>query len=74
MRSGHSAQACRFLSMDAVVNAAAFGAFANSGGGDRHGQRQRVRRYGRFGGKAGVEAFTELRWITVQATPRHYPF
>jgi benzaldehyde dehydrogenase (NAD) len=30
--------------------------------------------YGRFGGKAGVEAFTELRWITIQTTPRHYPF
>ena len=30
--------------------------------------------YGRFGGKAGVEAFTELRWITLQTTPRHYPF
>jgi benzaldehyde dehydrogenase (NAD) len=30
--------------------------------------------HGRFGGKAGVEAFTELRWITVQTTPRHYPF
>jgi benzaldehyde dehydrogenase (NAD) len=30
--------------------------------------------YGRFGGKAGVDAFTELRWITVQTTPRHYPF
>jgi acyl-CoA reductase-like NAD-dependent aldehyde dehydrogenase len=30
--------------------------------------------FGRFGGKAGVEAFTELRWITVQTTPRHYPF
>jgi acyl-CoA reductase-like NAD-dependent aldehyde dehydrogenase/ABC-type branched-subunit amino acid transport system ATPase component len=29
---------------------------------------------GRFGGKAGVEAFTELRWITVQTTPRNYPF
>lgn len=27
-----------------------------------------------LGGKAGVEAFTELRWITVQTTPRHYPF
>jgi hypothetical protein len=26
------------------------------------------------GGKAGVEDFTELRWITVQTTPRHYPF
>jgi acyl-CoA reductase-like NAD-dependent aldehyde dehydrogenase len=30
--------------------------------------------YGRFGGKAGVDAFTELRWITIQTTPRHYPF
>jgi acyl-CoA reductase-like NAD-dependent aldehyde dehydrogenase len=30
--------------------------------------------YGRFGGKAAVEAFTELRWITIQTTPRHYPF
>jgi benzaldehyde dehydrogenase (NAD) len=30
--------------------------------------------YGRFGGKAGIEAFTELRWITVQTALRHYPF
>jgi acyl-CoA reductase-like NAD-dependent aldehyde dehydrogenase len=30
--------------------------------------------YGRFGGKAAIEAFTELRWITIQTTPRHYPF
>lgn len=30
--------------------------------------------YGRFGGKAGIDAFTELRWITVQTKPRHYPF
>jgi benzaldehyde dehydrogenase (NAD) len=30
--------------------------------------------YGRFGGNAGIEAFTELRWITFQTTPRHYPF
>ena len=30
--------------------------------------------YGRFGGKAGIDAFTELRWITVQTRPRHYPF
>ena len=30
--------------------------------------------YGRFGGRAGIEAFTELRWITMQTTPRHYPF
>ena len=29
---------------------------------------------GRFGGKAGVHEFTELRWITVQTGPRHYPF
>lgn len=30
--------------------------------------------YGRFGGRAGIDAFTELRWITVQTAPRHYPF
>lgn len=30
--------------------------------------------YGRFGGQAGIDAFTELRWITVQNVPRHYPF
>jgi benzaldehyde dehydrogenase (NAD) len=30
--------------------------------------------WGRFGGRAGIEAFTELRWITVQTTDRHYPF
>ena len=30
--------------------------------------------YGRFGGKAGIDAFTDLRWITVQTSPRHYPF
>jgi vanillin dehydrogenase len=30
--------------------------------------------YGRFGGKAGIDQFTELRWITIQTTPRHYPF
>ena len=29
---------------------------------------------GRFGGKAGVHEFTELRWITLQTAPRHYPF
>jgi benzaldehyde dehydrogenase (NAD) len=29
---------------------------------------------GRFGGRAGVAEFTDLRWITVQTTPRHYPF
>lgn len=30
--------------------------------------------WGRFGGRAGIDAFTELRWITVQTTARHYPF
>ena len=30
--------------------------------------------YGRFGGKAGIAEFTELRWITIQNEPRHYPF
>jgi acyl-CoA reductase-like NAD-dependent aldehyde dehydrogenase len=29
--------------------------------------------YGRFGGKAAIEEFTDLRWITIQNTPRHYP-
>lgn len=29
---------------------------------------------GRFGGKAGVAEFTELRWITMQTLPRQYPF
>ncbi|WP_408904148.1 aldehyde dehydrogenase [Pseudoroseomonas cervicalis] len=30
--------------------------------------------YGRFGGRAGVAEFTELRWITVETAPGHYPF
>jgi benzaldehyde dehydrogenase (NAD) len=29
--------------------------------------------YGRFGGKAGIDAFTELRWITMETQPGHYP-
>lgn len=29
--------------------------------------------YGRFGSKASIPEFTELRWITVQTEPRHYP-
>jgi benzaldehyde dehydrogenase (NAD) len=29
--------------------------------------------FGRFGGKAALEEFTELRWITVQELPRQYP-
>ncbi len=30
--------------------------------------------YGRFGGSAAIEEFTNLRWITVQTGARHYPF
>jgi len=29
--------------------------------------------YGRFGGRAGIDAFTELRWITVETEPGHFP-
>ena len=29
--------------------------------------------YGRFGGSAGIDAFTELRWITVEDPNQHYP-
>jgi acyl-CoA reductase-like NAD-dependent aldehyde dehydrogenase len=29
--------------------------------------------YGRFGGKAGIDSFTELRWITVETQAGHFP-
>ena len=29
--------------------------------------------FGRFGGTAAIDEFTELRWITVQSGTRHYP-
>jgi acyl-CoA reductase-like NAD-dependent aldehyde dehydrogenase len=29
--------------------------------------------FGRFGGRAALEEFTELRWISVQELPREYP-
>jgi acyl-CoA reductase-like NAD-dependent aldehyde dehydrogenase len=29
--------------------------------------------WGRFGGRAALEEFTELRWMTVQQAARHYP-
>src|SRR5215207_7028188 len=29
--------------------------------------------WGRFGGRAALEEFTELRWLSVQQTSRHYP-
>ena len=30
--------------------------------------------WGRFGGSAGIDAFTETRWITLQTSERQYPF
>ena len=29
--------------------------------------------YGRFGGEAALDEFTELRWVTVSSGPKHYP-
>jgi benzaldehyde dehydrogenase (NAD) len=29
--------------------------------------------WGRFGGSAALDEFTDLRWMSVQQTPRHYP-
>jgi vanillin dehydrogenase len=29
--------------------------------------------FGRFGGKAAIDEFTELRWMTIQEGSRHYP-
>jgi len=29
---------------------------------------------GRHGGKASIEAFTELRWLSLERGGRHYPF
>ena len=29
--------------------------------------------YGRFGGKAGIDSFTELRWVTIETQSGHYP-
>lgn len=29
--------------------------------------------YGRFGGKAGIDQFTQLRWITIETQPGHFP-
>jgi acyl-CoA reductase-like NAD-dependent aldehyde dehydrogenase len=30
--------------------------------------------FGRFGGRAVLDAFTDLRWITLQQRPKHFPF
>jgi benzaldehyde dehydrogenase (NAD) len=29
--------------------------------------------YGRFGGRQGIDSFTETRWITVETQPGHFP-
>ncbi|MFC2954201.1 aldehyde dehydrogenase [Marinicaulis aureus] len=29
--------------------------------------------YGRFGGKAGIDSFTELRWVTIETESGHFP-
>ena len=30
--------------------------------------------FGRFGGKAAIAEFTDLRWITIEDSQQHYPF
>jgi acyl-CoA reductase-like NAD-dependent aldehyde dehydrogenase len=30
--------------------------------------------WGRFGGRCGIDEFTELRWLSVQTEPARYPF
>jgi acyl-CoA reductase-like NAD-dependent aldehyde dehydrogenase len=30
--------------------------------------------YGRFGGRAAIDEFTDLRWITIEDPHQHYPF
>ncbi|MGD9914784.1 MAG: aldehyde dehydrogenase [Rhizobiaceae bacterium] len=30
--------------------------------------------YGRFGGKAAIAEFTDLRWVTIEDSQQHYPF
>jgi acyl-CoA reductase-like NAD-dependent aldehyde dehydrogenase len=30
--------------------------------------------YGRFGGKAAINEFTDLRWVTIEDPHQHYPF
>ncbi|MGH1464786.1 MAG: aldehyde dehydrogenase [Cognatishimia sp.] len=30
--------------------------------------------YGRFGGKAGIDAFTSIRWVTIEDPHQHFPF
>ncbi|MBA2810186.1 hypothetical protein E0500_023000 [Streptomyces sp. KM273126] len=30
--------------------------------------------YGRFGGRWGIEAFSNTRWVTIATQQAHYPF
>lgn len=30
--------------------------------------------YGRFGGRAAINEFTELHWITIETEPHQHPF
>lgn len=30
--------------------------------------------YGRFGGKAAIDSFTSVRWVTIEDANQHYPF
>ena len=30
--------------------------------------------FGRFGGKAAIAEFTDLRWVTIEDPGQHYPF
>ena len=30
--------------------------------------------HGRFGGRQGIDSFTETRWITIETQPGHFPF
>jgi acyl-CoA reductase-like NAD-dependent aldehyde dehydrogenase len=67
--------------LDEAVKAAAFGAFMNQGqiGPTVHNEAQmpfggvKASGYGKLGGKAGIDSFTELRWITIETEPGHYP-
>jgi acyl-CoA reductase-like NAD-dependent aldehyde dehydrogenase len=62
-----------------AVDAAVFGAFMNSGqicmSTDRPFGGVKNSGYGKFGGAAGIESFTEQRWVTIQHSGRPaYPF
>jgi len=60
--------------------AASIQAFVHINGATVHDEAQmpfggvKASGYGRFGGRAGIDAFTELRWITMPSAPRQYPF